>query len=632
MSGKKKKGLTPTGYELPEGITLEQLQQNWDEAMREYAPAFKRMRIIDGTYRGRLWKVIQAKLPKYQILSDTNHVAYIVSNILASLYSVGRSGTIQATNDADIEIATHLSMVLEHIWDTRNVSYYQMLAGERAAVTNLGITEVGWDDEVITGRDITLQKGSIVYKNVDPISFMRDPYAESMEEAGYAVKWDSFHKQTILRHDKYKESFKHYLDICSVQGSTLQKPQKATDQPNKAMKDRYDVVKHYIFLEKDLYIVHTIDNKYVLHVQEKVMPNVLPFAELYCNLPSGDVVGTSEPSKIFANSVAYNWLTSTILTAEYKRQNPTRYVNVNSQINLREFMKQGTETDQVFQVQGDASKAVHSHEHAEVSAVSQVMARTLGSDIQTVTGITGKYTGSDTGSILTTGGMEQMLDQATMIDAPKIANYEEYTRKLTHLTMANLIEHGNKRKYLVKNATTKKHTMVEVAFDELKDPKVGYGIFHYPVNISPHLPKNKAHIAQMATVIMEKQMQYNGANQDKIELITPQEWLSMQDLPMKEQMLDRMNISRSKNFVEEVTKTIFQYADLLEGGMDEEAALVETANALQKGEPSQFGASHMNMNQAPPAPPMEEQPMDPSMGMGMGMEQGFEEEDISDLL
>ena len=604
MAKKKSVVISATGLELPEGITTEILQGNWDEALREYQPAFKRMRVIDGTYRGRLWKVIAAKMPSYQILPDTNHVSYVASNILASLYSVGRSGSVQPTNDGDIAIAKHLSLVLDHIWDTRNVAYYQMLAGERAAVTNLGITEIGWDADVLTGRDITLQKGSLVYKNVDPMSFMRDPYAESMDTSAYAIKWNTFHKQTILRHDNYKEAFTKYLETQNTSGTLIQKPEKATDQPNKSNKDSYDIVKHYVFLGKDLHILHTIDNKFVLYVEEKVMPNVLPFSELFCNLPSGDVIGTSEPSKIFANSVAYNWITSASLTAEYKRQNPTRYVNVNSQINLREFMKHGTETDRVFQVQGDANKAVYSHEHPEVSATAQTIGRMLGQDIQQVSGITGKYVGSDTGSILTTGGMEQMLDQATMIDAPKIANFEEYTRRLTHLTMANLIEHGHKRKYLVKDKSDTGYKMIEVKFDELKDSKVGYGIFNYPVSISPHLPKNKQHIAQMATVIMEKQMQYNQSGNEPITLMTPQEWLSMQDLPMEERMLERMDIERSKSFVEEVTKTVFQYADLLEGGLDEEQALIETANALQANAPSPMGASM----QQPPSPMDQLQP------------------------
>jgi len=612
---KKSDKLTTKGVELPEGVTLQDLKSNWDEALREYGPAFKRMRIIDGTYRGRLWKVIKASLPKDQILADTNHVAYVASNLLASLYSVGRSADIHATNEEDMEIATHLTLVLDHIWGTKNVPYYQMLAGERAAVTNLGITQVGWEGDVLTGRDVTLQKGTPVFKNVDPMTFMRDPYADSMEEAAYAVKWDNFHKQTILRHDNYREAFKKYLETHDGGSSAVPKPQKATDQPNKAMADRYDVIKHYVFDEGDMHIIHTIDNEYVLQVEESAKPAVLPFAELFCNLPSGDVIGSGEPSKIFTNSVAYNWLNSTILTAEHKRQNPVRFVNVQSQINLREFMKHGTETDRVFQVQGDATKAVHYHEGQPISPVAIQTMNSLAMDIQQVTGITSKYTGADTGSLLTTGGMEQMLDQATMIDAPKIANYEEYTRRMTILLLSNLIEHGGKRNYLVKDAESGEHKMIEVKFNTLKDNSVGYKIFDYPIAISPHLPKNKQRIAQMANVIMEKQMQYNQSGQQPITLITPQEWLMMQDLPMKEMMLKRMGIEQTKSYVDEVTKTIFQYADLLEGGMDEEQALMETANALQTNAPSEYGASMQEMpmgpdpSSMPGMPPQEQAPV-----------------------
>ena len=75
----------------------------------------------------------------------------------------------------------------------------------------------------------------------------------------------------------------------------------------------------------------------------------------------------------------------------------------------------------------------------------------LPEDIQIISGVDGKYTGRDTGSIITTGGIEAMLDQATLIDAPKIANYENYTKTLSKLVISNLIEYSNKRTYFVKD-------------------------------------------------------------------------------------------------------------------------------------------------------------------------------------
>jgi hypothetical protein len=222
-------------------------------------------------------------------------------------------------------------------------------------------------------------------------------------------------------------------------------------------------------------------------------------------------------------------------------------------------------------------------------------------DIQLISGVDGSYTGKDTGSILTTGGIEQMLDQATLVDQPKIVNYEHYTTRLTKLVLGNLISFGNKRSYFLKDSKTKQYRNISVDFSELKDDTV----FDYSLNISAHLPKNKQRIAQLANVIMEKQMQYNAEGQQGVSLMTPEEWLMMQDLPMQEYMLERMGIERSRDYVDKVAKVIFQYAELLDAGMKPEDALLATADAIQTGQPSPFGVTGQNL----PEQSMEEPPI-----------------------
>ncbi len=573
---------------LPEGITLEQLKANWNEAQSAYAPAFKRARILDATDRGKLWKAINAKFPKYQVLPDTNHVSYVKSNLLASLYSVGRSASLQPTSPEDQQLTREINIILEHIWDTAQVPYYQMLAGERAALLNLGITQVGWDSSIIKGTGETFSKGQPVFKNIDPLKFMRDPYAIDLDSSAYCMTWDEYHKNVILRHPNYKHAKQYFEETpASTNSSSITA---MTDQQQKPSKDYYKVVIHWIqTADGKVHEIHTIDSEYVLYVKEDIKPSTFPFAELYCNIPAGDVIGTSEPSKMFSNSVAYNLMTSIILTAEVKNQKPPKFINEQSQINLRNFIKHGADSDYTFVVQGDASRAVHYHQFPSPSNAAVQIMGSLANDIHTITGVDGAYTGKDTGSILTTGGIEQMLDQATLIDQPKIVNYEHYTTKLTQLVLGNLRHFGKKRKYFLRNPETRKFESVEIDFDELKDDTV----FNYGLNISAHLPKNKQRVAQMANVIMEKQMQYNMEGQQGVSLMTPEEWLAMQDLPMQEFMLERMGMERSKDYVDKVSQVIFQYAALLDSGMAPEDALLATADAIQNNTVVPMGPTGM---------------------------------------
>ena len=278
---------------------------------------------------------------------------------------------------------------------------------------------------------------------------------------------------------------------------------------------------------------------------------------------------------------------SIAFTGIYKNQRPPKYVSAQSGLNLAAFSKHSNDADRAFIVNGDASKAVHYHQFPDVSPQLPTMLQTMAYNIQTVTGVDGRYTGRDTGSIITTGGTEEMLNRVTMIDTPKIMLYEAYTKRLTHLILSNFIQFCPKRKYFYRKPDSTKWDTTEIDFPKIDNET----LFDYEINISSELPDNKQRIAQTANELMEKQMQYRkeGAS---VELITEEEWLMFQDLPNKEYMLERMGVQRMNDTVSQVAQTLFQYADLVKNGMNPNDAILATANTLkqtQQGIPPEMG-------------------------------------------
>ena len=143
-------------------------KQHWDVCKNEYAKHHKRMRILDETDRGHLWKALNAKFPPYQILPDTNFVNYVKQNVVASVYTVTKCADVLPTSENDKDLVANINVALENIWSLGNLGYAQYQAGERAALLNLGITQVGWDDEVIGGNttDHNFYKGNVTVKNI----------------------------------------------------------------------------------------------------------------------------------------------------------------------------------------------------------------------------------------------------------------------------------------------------------------------------------------------------------------------------------------------------------------------------------------------------------------------------------
>ena len=551
---------------------LAKLKQNYEYCRQYYAREHRRMRLLDATDKGDLWKACCAKFPPYQLLPDTNFVSFVHYNILASIYTVAKSAQLVPTCEEDVEFCERINVAVEHDWGKNSVGYFQFLAGERASLLNLGVTQVLWNES----------KHQVAYKNVDPIHYMRDPNAESLDVAGYVMTYQSYDKRWFMEQPKYKEVFEREvlkkLRAPSTENVPDYKGKPAVGDSGK----EYNLFIHWVRnCEGGIDEYHTIDNEVLLYKKENIKPSMFPFAELYCNLPGSGLVGSSEPAKIFANNLVYNLMDSMAYTAMYKNQHPPKFVSTQSGLNIAAFVKHGNEADRTFVVNGDASKAVHYHQFPEVNNTLPALQQTMGYNIKAMSGVDDKYTGRDTGSIITTGGTEEMLNRVTLIDTPKIMNYEMYTKKLTELTVRTMAEFSPDRTYVVVDdelsTPTKVHyKTITISADEM-DPDA---IFEYEVQISSELPKNKQRVQAWANNMMEKQMQYQSQGL-QVDVITPEEWIRCQDVPYREQMLKRMGIQSNLNAYIEAQNVIAEYAAMLDRGDLPEDALAVAADGLQ---------------------------------------------------
>lgn len=571
---------------LPKGITLDLLNSFFDMANDEYANIFKRMQLLDGADRSELWKTISAKFPKYQVLPETNHINFIKENLVANIYTVGKYAELFPKSQTQIETCNQLNNVLSAIWDAIGVSRYQRKAGERAALFNIGITQVGWDKTILGGTTGFLYRGDVVLKNIDPMKYMRDPYADCLENSRFVVTWDDYHITSLRTLDIYKERLN---ELIKVYGDNLDSEESslAFEANNNRAKNNKTVNKYHRLQsfwvkytdEKDevqIAEIHVMDKKFVLYVNPVIVPVSYPFAELYCNEPGADIIGVSEPAKIFKNYIAYNMLSSIIATHAYKAQRPPRFVNIQSGINLRQFAQYGADADKTFPVNGDASQAVHYGKFPDLPATVDTLSQRLEYDIKDKSGVTDQYAGKSTNSVQTTGGMDTLVARATGRDEVKIQLYEEYTKRLTELIMQFYIKYGSNRTYVVKDKMS--NTIKDVKIDFSKIPNnIG---FSYSLDIQSELPRSKMRLAQAANILLEKQAQYSP----NPEIITMEEWLLMQDIPFKSLIMDRLNIQRNNNMTEQVTQILFQFAGLIEQGVDPEEALSMVTDTMQNAQ------------------------------------------------
>ena len=573
---KDKEFISTRGKPLPEGIKLEDLKHNFDTMISEYKTSLNRIKVLDMADTGKIWSVICKKFPEYQIAPDTNYINYLKENIVASVYTVGKSASLLARSEDDKDTVTKLNKVLEVIWGVLDVPAYQLKAGERAALTNLGITQVGWSSDITGGTHESWYKGDLVFKNIDPMNYGRDPYAEELDDAGWVIFHDQFHRSTLMENKSYVEALKEYKPDSMDRAESYQRD--IGRNPN-ADSNYYHLVIHWVkHFDEDkdkvvIHEIHTIDNKYVLYVKEDIQPSIFPFAELHSNIPTKDPIGISEPAKALSSVVVLNLLDGIMVSHAYKAQRPPRLISDKSGLNLRAFQKYGNDPDKAFIVRGNASDAVQYIQFPPLPQGLDNTAMRLSAAVERLSGIDGRYTGKDTGSILTTGGIDSMLAQATMRDTTRIRLYEVYTRRLTRLVVQHLLEFADKRKYTFKEPNQLNYQTVELDFPKIPEDM----LFNYSIDISTEVPKSKAKLAAAADAALEKQMQYGG----QPEIITVEEWLMYQDFPQKDLILERLKLDREAEMTEQVTEILSMFAALVEQGMDPQEAINVVVQQMQ---------------------------------------------------
>lgn len=572
---------------LPDGVCLQYIKDVIKETDAKYTKVLNRMRILDGTDRGKLWDTIRAKFPKYQLTPDSNWINYTKENLVASIYTTGRYATLMPKSNADIKFVVEFNSALETIWDNIMAEYYQFKAGERAALLNIGITQVGWDKNLIGGTKNYWYQGDIKFKNIDPMKFRRDTYADVFDNSDYCYYYDDYSLTMIKSKEIYKKRMSEIEKaIGKLQSNGVLSDivpantdrQKTNTTTTNYHKLTYFYLKYAVDAKEakegfKIAEIHLLDDQYVLYCNQDLKPRMFPFAVLYCNDPAGDIVGASEPAKIFQSGLTYNLLNSIYATYAYKAQRPPRFVNAGSGVNIRQFAQYGNDADRTFIVNGDATKAVHYAEFPALPAELLTVKQDLGRDIRDCSGIDEIYAGKNTGSIQTTGGMDTLMEATSQRDNQKILLYEMYSKRLTELVVNNLIEFGDKRTYTILDPITQQSKEVVLNFPEVDDDIR----FRYSLDVQTYLPRNKARLATIANMLLEKQAQYKPDP----EIITVEEWLLMQDIPFKDMIFKRMGIQRNTTITEQVAKTLEMFAGLVDNGVDPDTAVEQVANQLQ---------------------------------------------------
>lgn len=561
-------------------MTLEEIIKKYRHFVAEKQEFSKTCRQLDAYDSGNFWKHVKAKIPQHQMLVDTNYINYIKLNQLNSIYSSGYIADVTPRDHTDQKLAQQVNAFLQYVYDATNMQYYQMLAGDRAALMNVGAIMIEWDSS--TKRGITKDyKGQVKPRFIETASLYLDPAVRDYQEGSALFVAEVVSRPELCKNEDYRKKLEEAEKNANGSSHADYGRTYTGSKTPSSEDDTVSLLNAFIKNDNGKIDQYIIANECViLDKRENIKPNRFPVAVLYGLPPVKDVYGHNVTKLCLQNCLAINLLDSIGITHVYAQQRRATLMRSDIGVNVDYLAANINNPDVTIPVQGDPTKAVHQLDLPALPNFLVDYRIRLEDSIFLISGVDPTYTGRQTNSITTTGGVERLQQRASLTDAARVSMLEHFAKDLTKLILEFYIEFGDV--YEVDNKSTHKalREVTEIDFKAIREGKV---TFDFAMSASPYLPKNRIRYAQAATEIMTMQAQY----QMNPQLITPEEWLQYQDFPQKDIMIQRIEAERLQNDIDEITENVVNFSSLMQQGVTPDGAVQMLADekAMMRANP-----------------------------------------------
>lgn len=542
-------------------------------------------KLLDAIDTGKFWDLYGKYAPSFSIKPDTNFVNYIKTNYTNSLYVGKYVPNVFPRFREDTAVSNSINEFLEYQMDKINFNQLQKRVGESASLFNLGAIELGWNKDIINGPEGKFI-GKIEAKNIDILSLYLDPTVEDYLK-GRAIFIEEIvpiieilneprlSKRMRVYLDKLKNENEHPIAVDSMETANYLGEDEVAPKDNCVrlltcyFKYCPPGVKGYR-IDK----IWIIGNGYVLDTSIDIKPSTFPIRVLYSNDSRRNPYGVPTTRLIMYSSMAVNLIDcadSTIIANSIKRP---KVISRNSGINEPQFAKYGDDPNKLWIVEGDPNNVVRYIDLPNLPSDRYINRANLIEGIYLISGVDRAYTGRDTNSIQTTGGMDIYNQRLTMSDNTRIINLQNFVISVAELILEFYTSNATSINFPKRKENGKFDDVISIDFEKLRGENIE---FDFNLNVSASTPINIHKLAEKADILMEKQMQYNT----QPAIITMEEWLQYQDIPQKYHILRRIQDERTRDDVEDIQSEIINYAGMVDQGMQPQSAINQLAQERQ---------------------------------------------------
>jgi hypothetical protein len=543
-------------------------------------------KMIDLFDRGRQWDMVN--LPVWLPKPITNLIRYVRTTKRANLALNVPQATLTPLTPIDDGFVKLLQKAYEHVWDEEKVPLTIRRCVDRSLLQGTSIAYV-YVEENVRGKYFgeghehnQLYKYDVKVKRINNGNFFIDPDAYTINEA----KFIDITENRSFSDVKNDPMFKEYAGdkLAKLKYADLQRDSNATGD----IFDR-DILQQNTSNDNatgdELCTVHIhwerfrnsdgewqVDCSYflwntdfLLYRVEGTHVNKYPFVVLYDEEEENSFWGSSTAMDILENQKIINKADQAASIIATMNQNPQKVVLRESGINAAEMSRTGTLPGKVWTSNVDPRIAVQSIQPPDIPKGLFEMGDRMKADVKDMTGITEAYTGQSVGSLTTSSGVDSLIERSSIRDKDKSVQIDAFVEELSELIIQFIICYWKEPRPIMtrqQNGNAQYETWIPV------DDKVSKNLeYRLRSDVFAKAPMTQASKRSQA----DKLMQMQGQFQYDPPIITPEEWISMQDFDTKEDILSRMQRDRQakqaqegKNIQQSIMQLVKQ-AEMLRG-------------------------------------------------------------------
>jgi hypothetical protein len=496
---------------------------------------------LDAFDRNQQWDLENA--PPWLPKPVTNFVHLVKYTKRAALSIDNPTGKLRPASPAGATMVDELDKGFQYVWERIKARKVVRQNIETAKLLGTAIAHVHWEENkegkmgsTVLGDKGYSYEGEICIREVDPATFYPDPSAFCLDDCQFIGVKERKSMNWIKSHPKFKG-----VDLTSIDDKNDPLDRGEIYNRDYTTEQSDGLVTFISFYEKKPneaggynYTVTYLAGNKILHSQP-VRPNRYPFAILYDYPQRQDFWAMSTCEFILDNQKIINKVESIIAMIGTLMQNPQKVVHSQSGINPKEVAKYGNAPGQTWSSNMPAQQAITYIEPPQIPQVLFNLLENAKANIREITGMSEAYMGQAVGSMQTSGGVNSLIERATIRDKDQMYDIELYIEQLTILIIDFMVTYYDKPRMIrVMGSNGNPNDFHFEQFIGTDYKNLEYDIF---IDVSSKAPITRMKEAQDAKELLNMQGQYNF----NPPVITSQEAMKRINFAGTEEIIERMN-------------------------------------------------------------------------------------------